>query len=71
MTSWMPGWIRGNWQTRAGTDVLNRDLWEDIALQVQLSGREILWRYVKAHNGDEGNEAADRLAVEACRRRGT
>jgi ribonuclease HI len=68
MTSWMPGWVRSNWQTRAGTDVLNRDLWEDLANEVVGSGREIHWRYVKAHNGDPGNEAADRLAVNACRR---
>ena len=60
--NWIAGWQRRNWQTSKGDPVLNRDLWEELLHEV--SGHQILWTWVKGHNGDPMNERCDRLAVE-------
>ena len=44
-----------NWKRNA-----NRDLWE--ALDAEVAGRNVNWRWVRAHAGDPLNEEADRLA---------
>ena len=30
-TSWLPGWQKRNWQTREGSPVSNRELWQELA----------------------------------------
>ena len=44
-----------NWKRNA-----NRDLWE--ALDAEVAGRKVGWRWVRGHAGDPLNEEADRLA---------
>lgn len=60
LTEWMNGWIRKDWK-----DVKNVDLWKEL---VALNAREFNWSWVKAHNGDFGNEFADQLANQGCDR---
>jgi len=61
ITEWLKGWKQKNWVNSQKKPVLNRDLWEKIDLLVQNStDTEFFW--VKAHNGDPGNEKADWLA---------
>ncbi len=49
-----------NWKRR-----VNHDLWGQLDA---LSGsRNVEWRWVRGHNGDKWNEAADRLAVSAMK----
>ena len=59
MTIWLNKRIREGWSC------LNADLFKKL---YELSvNRNIEYRYVKGHSGDEGNEIADSLAVQACK----
>lgn len=58
--TWMPNWKTRGWKTSARKPVKNQDLWQ--ALDVAVSRHEIEWRWVKGHDGNPGNEAADALA---------
>ncbi len=66
ITEWLPGWTRRNWQTRDMTEVKNRDLWEQVALQQQR--HRIDWQWVRGHTGDQWNERVDALATGAIAR---
>lgn len=69
VSAWLKGWKRNGWRTSQGAAVKNVDLWQRLdALTV---GRTISWRWVKGHNGDPGNEAADALARKGLRSAGT
>jgi len=57
-SSYLVNTMTKNWKRR-----VNHDLWERLDA---LSGSRIVdWRWVRGHNGDRWNEAADRLAVSA------
>lgn len=57
---WVFGWVKNNWQTMAKTDVLNKELWQEL---LPLLGRvEIVWHKVPGHVGIIGNERADTIA---------
>ena len=62
ISSWMSGWKKNGWRTKAGTPVKNDDLWK--RLDHARNGLEVDWRWVKGHSGDPGNERADALARE-------
>lgn len=63
---WYRSWLRKGWRNSAGKPVANRDLWEPlIGLYLDRSD-EIKLRWVKGHGGDQWNEMADELAVEAA-----
>jgi ribonuclease HI len=62
ITSWIINWKKNNWQTAAKQPVKNMDLW--LELDEQIARHEVHWHWVKAHNGNEGNELADKLAVK-------
>ena len=60
---WVHGWKRRGWKTTAGTDVLNRVLWERLdALASARGPRGISWHYVRGHVGIPGNERVDEIA---------
>ncbi|QHS09061.1 ribonuclease HI [Sinimarinibacterium sp. NLF-5-8] len=67
ISEWLPGWKRNHWTNAKGQPVKNQDLWMELdALQKKY---KVEWKWVRGHNGDPGNEAADRLAnqgVQEC-----
>lgn len=67
ISQWLAGWVRNGWVTGAGKPVANDDLWR--AVYDTLAGRYIRCRWVKGHQGDSGNEEADRLAREGAQGR--
>ena len=65
---WIWGWRRRGWKTAEGTDVLNRELWEDLLQHVTARGKgSIEWHYVRGHVGTPGNERCDEIAVAFSR----
>ncbi len=60
MTEWLPGWKARGWKTADRKPVKNVDLWQ--RLELALAPHEVQWNWVRGHNGDPGNEAADALA---------
>jgi len=75
VTKWMPSWKKNGWKTAKGHEVINKAdlLVLDKALEYYHKGRaagsdrQVVFEYVPAHTGVEGNEAADRLAVQGAR----
>src|SRR6187399_3321223 len=64
ITQWVWGWRKRGWKTAAGSDVLNRDLWEELWGLVNARVRgEVDWRWVRGHVGTPGNERVDEIAV--------
>jgi ribonuclease HI len=64
ITQWVWGWRKRGWKTAAGTDVLNRDLWEELsALTAARARGGVDWRWVRGHVGTPGNERCDEIAV--------
>lgn len=61
---WWEGWVKRGWVNSQRKPVANRDLWEPLVAMYQ--ARDLVFRWVKAHDGDRWNEMADRLAVEAA-----
>lgn len=63
MTEWLAGWRRAGWKNSRKEPVLNRDLWEQLAL---LSEKHMInWKWVRGHAGHSENERCDLLAREA------
>ena len=62
---WWEGWLRRGWKNAKKEPVANRDLWEPLIALYRERGDEIAFTWVKGHAGDEYNDIADRLAVEA------
>lgn len=66
ITKWVVSWERNGWKSSTKAEVLNRDLWEALALVVsdlQMSGCKISWSYTPGHAGIEGNDRADVIAT--------
>ncbi|MEE9380730.1 MAG: ribonuclease HI [Hyphomonadaceae bacterium] len=62
LTKWIVRWKRNGWKTAAKKPVKNQDLWQ--ALEAACERHDITWKWVRGHDGDEGNERADALAVK-------
>lgn len=60
ISEWIHGWKARGWKTAAKAPVKNVDLWQ--ALDAAQARHTIEWRWVRGHNGHEGNERADGLA---------
>lgn len=57
---WVFGWAKNGWVTKAKSDVLNKELWQEL---LPLLGKvEIEWHKVPGHVGIIGNERADTIA---------
>jgi len=69
VTEWSKRWKKNDWKTATGKAVENKDLIEPIIAKVDERaglGNETRFVWVKGHAGDEGNEGADKLAVEGA-----
>lgn len=65
ITGWITDWKARGWKTSAKKPVKNQDLWMQLDQLFEQSKQHFLQtsvRWVKGHNGDPGNEEADRLA---------
>jgi ribonuclease HI len=63
ITEWIHNWEKNNWRKRDNKPVKNVELWKN--LQQEIKKHDIIWNWVKGHSNNEGNDIADRLAVEA------
>ncbi|MGD9903300.1 MAG: RNase H family protein [Vicinamibacterales bacterium] len=60
---WVHNWRRRGWKTATGSEVLNRELWEELSrLTSARPPRSIEWHYVRGHTGVPGNERVDAIA---------
>lgn len=57
---WIFGWVKNGWKTKTNTDVLNKELWQELLPLLQKV--EIDWHKVPGHVGIIGNERADTIA---------
>ncbi len=60
ITEWLSGWKARGWKTAERKPVKNVDLWQ--RLDAARAAHRVEWVWVRGHNGDAGNEAADALA---------
>lgn len=60
---WLKGWKSKGWRTSAKEPVKNRELWEQ--LDEIATGIPVSFQWVRGHDGDPENEAADALARAA------
>jgi len=60
ITKWVYGWKQNGWMTKNKTEVLNRDLWEELLSVVE--GKKVTWNHVAGHVGIPGNERVDTIA---------
>ena len=65
LTKWIFGWKKNGWKTANKKPVKNKDLWQ--ALDEANKRHDVDWRWVKGHDGDEGNERADELARKGAK----
>lgn len=67
VTKWLANWKRNGWKTAGGKPVANRELIQRI--DELLEGRDVTFRYVRAHqtDGDPLNAIADKAASDAAR----
>lgn len=59
---WIFGWMKNGWKTKAGSDVLHREAWQELA--TLLTKIQVDWHKVPGHVGIIGNERADAIASQ-------
>lgn len=59
-TGWVYGWLKNGWQTKNKTDVLHKELWQE--LLTLMKDKEITWHKIPGHVKLAGNECADKIA---------
>ncbi|MGC1479712.1 MAG: ribonuclease HI [Chthoniobacterales bacterium] len=60
ISSWLAGWKKNGWMTKARQPVKNVDLWKQLDEAASL--HTIEWRWLKGHAGHAENERCDELA---------
>lgn len=61
-SGWVFGWMKNGWKTKAGSDVLHKEVWQEL---VKLLSRvKVEWHKVPGHVGIVGNERADTIASD-------
>ena len=63
-TKWIYGWEKNNWKTSTKTDVENKELWKELAIESRAMKGSVLWKKIKGHSGIFGNELADSIATQ-------
>ena len=61
-TGWIFGWMKNGWQTKVKTDVLHKEVWQQLI--DLLKKVEVEWHKVPGHVGIIGNERADSIASD-------
>lgn len=61
-TKWMYGWQKNGWMRPKSQPVANLELVQQY-YNLELSGKKVELRWVRGHNGNAGNELADKLAT--------
>ena len=61
---WVEGWVKKNWKNSTGKPVKNPDLWK--RLLKAMEPHEVVFNWVKGHNGHPLNERCDKLATGAA-----
>ena len=61
-TRWIFGWMNNGWQTKAGGNVLHKELWQELIALLQKV--TVHWHKVPGHVGIVGNERADTIASD-------
>jgi len=69
ITQWLPQWKANGWRKRrkdksGSSDVLNKDLWQE--LESALVRHKTHWQWVKGHAGHSDNVRCDELALMAA-----
>ena len=64
---WLTNWIKRNWIKSDKAEVKNIDLWQQ--LSELCKKHEIIFVWIKGHDGNIENERCDRLAVDAANRK--
>lgn len=59
-TKWVFGWEKNGWQTSQKTDVINKDLWEELVAVMRK--HKVTWEHVRGHMGVALNERVDVIA---------
>ena len=70
VTVWFVNWRKNGWQTANGRPVENKDLIEGIITKIDERHRmrgKTNFQWIRGHNNDPGNTAADELAVKGAR----
>lgn len=57
---WLDDWQLNNWKNKQKKDVLNKDLWQELLLQ--MGKHKITWVKVKGHSDNKYNNICDKLA---------
>jgi ribonuclease HI len=65
ITSWIHGWKRQGWMTKAKKPVVNQDLWKD--LDEQVMRHQMTWTWTKGHANHSDNNRCDELASQAAK----
>ena len=65
ITQWINNWKRRNWKKADGSPVLNLALWREIDRLA--SKRNVVWKWVKGHDGNPNNEWCDQMAKRSIR----
>lgn len=64
---WINKWQQNNWKTTKGSDVKNKDMWEELARlrnEARSNGVFLKIMKIKGHAGNTFNEIVDKLARE-------
>ncbi|MBI2812505.1 MAG: ribonuclease HI [Candidatus Melainabacteria bacterium] len=70
ITKWVNGWKYRGWKSSTGTDIANRDLWEELSRLVkEIEPSRISWKWVRGHDGNPGNERCDQIAVSFSKKK--
>ncbi|HEX4304179.1 MAG TPA: ribonuclease HI [Rhizomicrobium sp.] len=59
-TKWLKNWKKNGWKTADKKPVKNEDLWR--LLEVEMARHQVVWKWVRGHDGHPENERADALA---------
>lgn len=67
MSEWLPRWKANGWRNSRGDEVANKELWlkaEDLITQIRDREKNVVFQWIKGHNGFFGNEMADSYATK-------